>query len=364
MLTLFLTVAVTSLCSAQNDQTIEYVRTARFGKEIVYYGKNNEVLNGTFKIAESTGSYSEASFIDGKPDGKWMSYDGFGNLESVSTFEKGVGNGKGETYDQQGNVLNTFAYKNGEQHGEWIYRGKNGIYQTENYEEGVKTGKWVNTAMDYDGNLKSVTTEYYKNGEPTGTWEETDANGNLVYKKVYAAPKTYSETEYFDNGKLKSLKNFAEGKRNGKQESYLDNGFKEEESEYDNGLKVMLKDYHNNGKLARSVIFNANGRNGVDEYFDRKGMPTRKATYVDGRQNGLETRYHYNSNQKYVEEEYKNDVQDGIYKEYHANGDLSVDGRFVQGQQEGLWKYYDESGKLSKEIKYESGNKSAETKYD
>ena len=356
--------SVISLSSAQSIKTIEYVRTARFGNEIVYYGENNEVLNGTFKIAERSGSYSEASFIDGRPEGRFKFYDSFGNLESFTTYENGTGNGKGESYGQKGNVLNTYAYKNGKEHGEWIYRNHNGIYQIENYEEGKKTGKWEHITRGGNGAVQATTTEFYVEGEPTGTWVKKDGDSNILFKKVYTAPKTYSEVEYFETGKIMSYKNFENGQRHGKQELYYDNGFKKEEYEYENGIMVMEKKYHNNGILAIFGRYTSNGPDGVHQTFNQEGAKTRQKAYNDGTENGLDISYHSQSGNKWVERNYKDGIEDGIYKEYYSDGDLYLEGQKKKGQREGTWKYYDRSNKLIKEERYTSNNKISETNYN
>ncbi|SIS40038.1 Antitoxin component YwqK of the YwqJK toxin-antitoxin module [Zobellia uliginosa] len=365
ILVLFLVMFVTTVSIAQKNgaKTIEYVRTAKFGKEIVYYGENNEVLNGTFKIAERSGAYSEANFIDGKPDGKWMAYDSSGRLEFYSTFVMGVGNGKGESYAQDGSVLNTYMYKNGENDGEWTYRNAKGVYKIENYKEGSKEGKWTSITRDSNGKVTSTTTEYYKANQPTGKWERKNGEGKTIWLKVYTGPKSYAETEYFENGKVRSLETYADGKRNGKQESYYANGFKKEESKYDQGLKVMEKKYHDNGKLAFSATYNANGPIGVREEYNKKGIKTRHTPYDDGRLQGVDITYNFNTGNKYVEKEYKDGIVDGIYKEYYPNGELATEGQYVKGQREGKWKYY-KAGKVTREIQFKNDSQVSEKRFD
>ncbi|WP_276169071.1 toxin-antitoxin system YwqK family antitoxin [Zobellia alginiliquefaciens] len=341
LLTLLLITTVTVSSTAQKSvPTIEYVRTAKFGKEIVYYGQDDKVLNGTFKIAERSGAYSEATFIDGKPDGKWEGYDSSGRLEFYSTFAEGIGNGKGETYSQDGSVLNTYAYKNGEPDGEWIYRNEHGVYQIENYNEGLKEGKWVQTSRNYNGAVTSTTIEYYKNNDPTGTWEKTKGDNQKISVKVYSGPKSYSLTEYFENG------------------------FKKNEEIYENGVRVMEKKYHDNGKLALSATYNDKGPIGALDKFNEKGMIIRHTPYVDGHLQGVDVTYNYRSGNKYVEREYKNGITDGIYKEYYPSGKLALDGQYIKDQREGTWKYYKESGELKQERVFKNDNQVSDKRYD
>ena len=44
--------------------------------------------------------------------------------------------------------------------------------------------------------------------------------------------------------------------------------------------------------------------------------------------------------------EYINDEKEGLYKEYHENGQLKSVGKYENGKRVGDWKEYDENGKL------------------
>ncbi|MGS0526110.1 toxin-antitoxin system YwqK family antitoxin [Zobellia nedashkovskayae] len=139
---------------------------------------------------------------------------------------------------------------------------------------------------------------------------------------------------------------------------------KKNEEIYENGVKVMEKKYHDNGKLALSVTYNAKGPIGVSENFNEKGMKIRHTPYVDGHLQGVDITYNYSNGNKYVEQEYKNDILDGIYKEYYPSGKLALEGQLIKGQREGTWKYYHESGKLKQERVYENDNQVSDKRFD
>ena len=340
VLIVFLLIAISTNSFAQNNvQTIGYVRTAKFGKEIVYYDQDDAVLNGTYKIAQNSGSYIEATFVDGKPDGKFTAYNDNGKLDYYTTYDNGVGNGKGESYDENGKVLNSYAFKNGEEHGEWTYRSNFGVYRTENYNEGSKEGKWVNTSRNYDGAVTSITTENYKNNEPFGAWNEKTGDGKTVFTANYKDRKNYTKTEFFENGNTKL------------------------EMEYKNGVKTMEKKYYDNGKLALVSKFNASGPIGIHQKFNNKGIKTRETSYKNGKIDGVDTLYDYDDGSKKLEQGYKMGIEDGVFKEYHSQGQLYTDGQKVKGQREGIWKYYGSNGKLIRERKFENNIEISNTEY-
>lgn len=89
------------------------------------------------------------------------------------------------------------------------------------------------------------------------------------------------------------------------------------------------------------------------EYNSDGGYQT--FTLDNGKLSGL-VKY-YNSDGTLVWEcMYKNDKQDGVYKEYHENKQLAVSGQYKQGNPIGKFSIYyaEDEGKLSEEINYNS----------
>ena len=39
-------------------------------------------------------------------------------------------------------------------------------------------------------------------------------------------------------------------------------------------------------------------------------------------------------------------TRDGLYEEFHENGQLERRGNYKEGEQDGVWEYFDEDGKL------------------
>ena len=46
---------------------------------------------------------------------------------------------------------------------------------------------------------------------------------------------------------------------------------------------------------------------------------------------------------------------DGVYREYHPNGKLFVEGRFRRGRQHGEWTFYYDNGQINRKAKYNNG---------
>ena len=56
-----------------------------------------------------------------------------------------------------------------------------------------------------------------------------------------------------------------------------------------------------------------------------------------------------------VEENFRDDIRDGISKSYYENGKLEQEGTFKYGRPKGTFKYYIENGKLILEETYKDG---------
>ena len=109
-------------------------------------------------------------------------------------------------------------------------------------------------------------------------------------------PYTGTFTEKYENGNLGKKKNYKNGLRHGKQETY-----------YRNGQLALLNTYKN-GQL-----------DGLHKsYYENSNLKT-EATYKNGKDDGL-TRIYYENGQLWRELKYKNGVQIAPTKWYDENG--------------------------------------------
>lgn len=287
------------------------VKELRFGKDITYLKKwKDSLLNGDYKIAYPSGSYSAVSFIDGKVDGIRTEYDGLGYKLSETKFDKGKLEGSSISFHQNGKVSDEAYYKNGEPEGTWkTYNEKGRLIKTENYKAGKKEGKWVQEIRYPQNNTTQVETKHFKNNEPTGKWESRIKDGDLVWQKDYKSAKDYVHKEYFSTGKMERLQTYKDNTLNGIYEKYSTNGIKVTEGNFLDG-----------------------NRSGVWKEFDsKKGSIKSEVNYLHGK-------------------------KEGASKYYNQAERFSETGKYRNNRKEGLWKYYDLAGDLEKEVEYDRGS--------
>jgi hypothetical protein len=70
-----------------------------------------------------------------------------------------------------------------------------------------------------------------------------------------------------------------------------------------------------------------------------------EGNYIDGKQDGIWEEYYENGQLK-RKINYKNGVKDGLWVQYHANGELWGKGLYKEDRMIDEWKYYDKKGKL------------------
>ena len=78
-------------------------------------------------------------------------------------------------------------YKDGLDHGKWVFYYETGEIETvANFEMGKRVGKWK--YYHENGSLRQVS--YYKNGERDGTWFRLSQEGDTIWTEKYPLKKT------------------------------------------------------------------------------------------------------------------------------------------------------------------------------
>lgn len=176
--------------------------------------------------------------------------------------------------------------------------------------------------------------------------KETYSNGKL---KLEASVKDNvlhgSYVEYFENGKKKTVGSYAYGEKSGKWEYYCNS---------------------NNDQICREQFFSDGRLEGVEKYWYDNGKLKSESAYANKRKNG-KTKWWYKNGQLSLEADYKNGVfVDGEYKRWAANGELILEEHLEKNVPVGLWFEYDgdgsrvdtgyeKRGKLLKEAQFKDG---------
>lgn len=237
-------------------------------------------------------------------------------------------------------------------------------------------GIWKAIAMYEYHKDNSVHTTYYKNGRIESSIPYKDGkidgiakwyfnDGNL--KKVIPYTNGIANGSaklYYDTGKIKRESQYYNGKEHGIVKIYNEDGKIEKEAEYKNGFETHLIrgmkriEYPEGGYLDTEY---KNGRqNGIFKSYDKQGRITMDGILDDGF-SGIVKEYYDNGNIK-AEYERKHNKMDGYFKMYHENGTIFQECSYKDGKANGKIKEYYDDGSISVDgiIK---NNKGKGTKY-
>lgn len=164
-------------------------------------------------------------------------------------------------------------------------------------------------------------------------------------------------TTLYENGKTKEIYSInKEGVKNGLYKMFREDGSLSEESHYAKGqLSGKRKIYFPDGKQVEiEENYIADELVGDHVVFYPSGAKLLESTFVEGKMNGLLTKYFedgsINETVTFVDNE-----EQGPFKEYYANGQVQWEGQYLNGDQEfGLLKQYDEAGTLIKKMMCDS----------
>lgn len=325
----------------------------------------------------------EMTYKDGELNGPYKTYSGKGNLWTEQSMKGGERNGLKRGYFESGEVRYETEYKDGKRHGmekRWDTEGN--LVKKSFYEKDVLNG--LSTGYFEDGSVKR--TQEYKNRKRVGETKLYHENGELrQYEKRNDDGKLLTSRSYKENGQLIRSSEHVETAEHGlvKENKWyndseqltrlnrqaVDNSWRLNESYDDNGNvrdRREFKGYDLHGlyisrygKGLEKVRFVEGKRHGPYTVTDKDGKVTTSGEYDHGKKVGewvSEDSYgaineHYDEEGKLdgvrevygengdlrLREHYKDGLLDGSYQEY-ADGELIVEGEYVEGKREGEWK--------------------------
>jgi antitoxin component YwqK of YwqJK toxin-antitoxin module/Tfp pilus assembly protein PilF len=253
------------------------------------------------------------------------------------------------------------------------------VIQNYNKKNKKELDKFATESADYFNNIRAtrqlnytlrdtVTAKYYfENGKVigkglllnkgktlTGHWDFYYPAGNIKGRGEYnATGEREGEWDfYYTSGVLKSKERYVNGKLNGPQESYYENGNTASQANYANDLHDgITTTYFYAGAKKSITAYKADKKDGEDRRFYSNGTLKSINNYVAGAITGTSTEYFKNGRVANTEE-FSNGKAEGMYKSYHENGSPSVVGQNVKDNGHGEWKYYYDSGKLKEKRTY------------
>jgi uncharacterized protein len=295
------------------------------------------------------GNISSKGIIrDSKPDGYWITYYPDGTLKSEGNRMNFELDSIWTFYNESGEISVQIEYKNGKKNGIRRIIHENEVIE-EYFVEDVKQGYTYHYYPD--GKLwKEI---YFEDGLETGTGKEFAQSDGRVIKIIY-----------FEKGFITDIENInrldKSGLKQGKWMFFHENGNLKEEGEFKNDLKHgYFKSYASNGTLLSTAKY-------VDGILQEDVAELAKLDIK---------REYYPSGQIKTIASFKDDVQQGIRREYSPEGKIVAGFLFhkgiivgegitdEEGIRDGLWKEYYINGQLKSIGLYDAGKRIDDWKF-
>ncbi|MCK9290185.1 MAG: hypothetical protein WCR58_07130 [Bacteroidales bacterium] len=331
---------------------------------------------------------SEGGFIDQKPEGYWKTYYENGILKSEGNRLDFLLDSAWRFYDETGVLQLVIHYKEGKKHGERIsYLPDEIIY--ENFVEDVKEGYTIHT--DTLGRIMRKIP--FISGLEDGVSMVYDSTATIIelitFKKGYITAREKinrhdSENKphgpwkwFYDTGQLKADGYYKNGMKNGifrqydvegnlqKIEKYIDD-LKQDTAEEITRLETR-RDYYPDGKVKIEATYRNNIAEGIRREFDESGTVVASYIFRDGNIVGEGIIDTDGLRQGYWQERYPNGVvkaagnytegkRTGDWEFYYLDGKIEQTGHYdEQGLAQGKWKWYYQSGNIWREENYRHG---------
>lgn len=284
----------------------------------------------------------EGRYVEGAPDGVHYERDDSGTLIEETHYLQGVIHGKYRLFHKNGKIAKDMAYENGLLHG----------LRQEYFDDG---------ALLYKGQ--------YVHGKPVGTHIKMSSKNKKgvqypVLEECYDDQGRYQGVQkaYYNDGKLKSSISYLSGIYHGTKECYTETGLCFFLATYSNGLLEGRFDQTYSDGMKEERLYHKGLPDGKwRAYFpnETESQITNQATkkisfeteYVSGRIHG-EYREFYANGQLSLVIPFQNGFRDGLSVIYSTEGKVILSSQFKNGLQEGKMIAYYPSGRILSESNF------------
>lgn len=358
------------------------------------------VPNGYNKFYYDNGKISsEGTMRNGKPDGYWKTYSPNGNIKSEGNRKNFLLDSVWKFYNEEALLAFEFNYKEGKKNGSKnTYDTKEKVLiTTENFEADIKQGATLtyykpSEAQGKTGKLKK--TVPFINGKEEGQGFEFAPDSTIItitdYKMGYIQKEEKINRrnaknlkqgvwkQFYPTGALKQEVTYTDDKMNGYLKEYSPTGNLLNTTKYINGIvqtdvpelkKLDVKtEYYNNGQVHYTRTYKDDIPEGIHREFSSEGKVIGAKIYSDGiltaegildtagQKQGVWKEF-YPEGQLKSQGEYLNSKPISEWVFYHENGKIEQKGIYdKKGKAQGTWKWFYESGNLLLEQSYRNGN--------
>ncbi|HET9487885.1 MAG TPA: tetratricopeptide repeat protein [Chryseosolibacter sp.] len=317
----------------KKDVLVQSIFYDRDGKEIGKHGSSD----GSFAVKNYFGTgqlQSEGNYRKGKAHGLWKYYNRFGKRVSEYNYLDGLLQGKATDYFASGEKKFVMEYQDNELHGFFQEFYRHGTVKHEGwFQKGNREQQWLSYYPD--GTLESD--KYYLLGSVAGPYYTYAVDGKL-----------YS-VETFENKLLSDVKNF-DSKGNVMTVRKQNNN------------TVSFEEHYAGKKMrSRSDLLCGNYINDFTKWYP-DGTVYFSYKFLNGKKHG-----HYIHNDitgKPIREgDFMEDQEEGLWKSYNRNGQVSNVGSYLEGLKDSVWNYYYPDGRISYTVRYREDKSHGVSRY-
>lgn len=180
------------------------------------------------------------------------------------------------------------------------------------------------------------------NGQPDGWWKSYDESGRLVSEGNRKNLLLDSLWTFYADGRKTMTIHYQEGKKHGEEIRYAPREYTVAQWQYDT-IVGAVRTYDTAGWLKKSVPYFEGKPHGMAKEFDQNGLVVAVTNYYRGI---MSRRERINRTDDFGQKQ-------GAWKYFWDNGQLRVEGNYLNNKKHGFFKYYDEGGNFLYVEKYE-----------
>ena len=296
------------------------------------YSQQKEVKKFRNGLTRSISMYDDQN----RKTGIWLEYYINGEKKIETQYKEGKKDGFQKFYFDSGQLKRSARYKNNDLDGPWVEYYSNGKLKVKKkYEKKFIVGKvesfYTNGAKESIG--------YWKNGKRQKTLLRYYIDGKLKQKTVYTDEgKEKSSLKYSQDGTL----TYKYDRSLGIGESYYKSGKIYSKSIYHENRLAKTETFFENGGLKKATLLLPNGNN-IKKTYDEQGELIEE---LETRGSRLLRRTELTDSTR-TSVAYERGRRNGPFVAiYRDNGDIAIQGKFIQGVRDSIWKSFYKNGKL------------------
>ena len=237
--------------SAQTETKINEIKCYNLGDGRYYchYIKGEKPLQGKMRIIDGYSTqYIDAVFNKGIPHGSWKTYR-YNKLISEYIYQEGVFHGENKEFYPDGTVKSVSPYVNGKPEGKFITYGSDGKVESEaHYKNGLQDGTEIRYADDGSVRFEATYSQGKEIGLKRQRYSEYELTAHYKDGKYHGA---YSEI--YTNGNVKISGSYIDGKKDGTWETGKKDGVKVRTEVYADDDKIKETIYYTDGRCRLSA---------------------------------------------------------------------------------------------------------------